>query len=292
MSDRVTDIRDTPNELRTIFDALSDGLVVCDMSGTIIEVNETACSLFAASRPAMLGRSIGRLAVEPASEATTWLGQAEPGGVATFEWQAQADGGRRFWAEIVLRRVALSAREVGLGVVRDITERKQTLDSLMLAARRDLLTGLPNRQDLEDILQHEIARYERYGGYLCIAVGQIDELTTIANTSGRHVAEDVFKRVAGFLRDRLRKSDYLARFGDAEFALLIHDARPDNAARMLNRMRNALQHQPIPELGGPVNMSFGLTAYRLTDTPHELLTRLSQALALTSKTGHHRIVTG
>ena len=297
MSDRTLDIRNDRTQLSTIFDALSDGILICDLDGAILEINETARHLFAGDRQAMIGRPIGHLAMEhstdPQREVLSWLTEAELGTAEIFEWHCRGQAGRQFWAEMTMRRIALAGHAVGLAVIRDITERKLALDALLQAARRDLWTGLPNRQDFDDVLQHEIARYERYGGYLCIAVGQIDELPAVYEKFGPHVADEVFKNVAGFLRGRLRKSDYLARSGDEEFALLIHDSRPDNAARMLNRMRSALQHQTIPEIDQPVTLSFGLTGYRLTDTPDELLTRLGQALALAKSTGHHhRVVTG
>lgn len=294
MSDRIPPIREDRTQLCTIFDALSDGVLVCDARGEVVEINDTACALFAVTRYAAIGRSIAAVVLANASEppdAAAWFAQAKPGDEAVFEW-SRGQGERALWIEMTLRRISLAGQAAGLAVVRDATERRRTIVSLMRAARRDELTGLPNRQDFEDILQHEIARYERYGGYLSIALGQIDEPQALDVQFTRPLAASAFQQVAAFIRGRLRKSDYMARSGSEEFAFLIHDARPDNAARMLNRMRHGLQQHAIPEIGRSLTLCYGLTAYRLGDTPENLLTRMAQAVAIARKTPHHRVVTG
>lgn len=295
MNHPITDLRDDRAKLCTIFDAIGDGVAVCDVSGRIVDINNAACDLFAAPRSAATGRPIADFTADPAAEATVeaafaWLADAAPGAAAAkFEWRCRTgDGSHAFDAEITLRPIAFDGRPFGLAVIRDISEHKALVASLVDGTRRDPLTGLPDRRDFADMLPYEIARYERYGGYLCVVLGRLDEFD---HGDPRRTAA-VVKNVAGFVRGRLRRSDYVARAGDEEIGLLIHDTRPDVTARMLSRLRTALQHHEVPELTHPIGISFGLTGYHLGDTPEGMLTRLREAVDLASvANGHHRVVT-
>lgn len=294
MSERLTDIRDDRAKLSAIFDALSDGVVICDLSGEVAEINDTACELLATGRHLAIGQKLGRLSStteETLRPALAWLERAELGSTASFEWDCRTAKGRAFWAEVTLRRITLGDHPLGLAVIRDITERKRLIATLIEGTRRDPLTGLPDRRDLDDILPYELARYERYGGYLCIALGHVEEVHAVAADADLPISDASVCGAAEFLRGRLRKSDYVGRIGQDEFVLLIHDTRPDIAARMLNRLRLALLHVEAAEINHALGISFGLTGYRLGDTPEDMLTRLREALALARTSGHHRVVT-
>jgi diguanylate cyclase (GGDEF)-like protein len=274
-----------------------DAVLVCRTDGTIIEANEAASVLFRLDAcRSLLGGRLTDLPISGTSEAWTeiagWLIAAPSGSSRTCELQAAPAAGDPLWAEIRLRRVSLAGGDAALVVIRDITDQKAAQDALLETTRYDLLTGLPNRRAFREVLDHEMARYERYGGYLCVAIGSVVDFRAVDRAHGAAAGDAAIAKIAASLRQRLRKSDYMARWGRDEFAFLIHDTRPDTAMRMLNRMEAAVEHQPILEIGSPVRLRFGVTGYRLSDKQDDVLDRIERARAAAAQDQRKSVVVG
>jgi len=277
-----------------IFDSVGDGILVCDAeTGRITEVNAAGCAMFGAAREDLVGRTIGALStgVPPYGQrdAMSWLDQARSAGPKLFEWHCKAKNGRFFWGEILLRCVSLGDRPVGVAIVRDITERKRKLDEVAEQARHDMLTGLPNRRDFDDRLQHELARCERYGGLLSVAMGDIDNFKIVNDTFGHQIGDEVLKRLAQFLRKDLRRTDYIARWGGEEFTMLLPGTRLEAATTVLERVRTTIASYTIAEIGGAVTLSFGVTEFVKSDTPAGLLNRVDHALYQSKQNGRNQV---
>ncbi len=249
--------------------------------------------MFGFSREELIGRRIEALStgVPPYTQRDTvaWFERAQSSGPQTFEWHCKAKDGRVFWAEISLRCVSFGGHPVGLAILRDITGRKRLQDAVVEQARHDALTGLPNRRDFDDRLQHEIARSERYGGPLCVAMGDIDNFKIVNDTFGHQAGDAVLKRMAEFMRKSLRRTDYIARWGGEEFTILLPETRLGIATELLDRLRAGIASQAIPEIGGAVTLSFGVTAYAPSDTPDDLLSRIDRALYASKETGRNKV---
>jgi diguanylate cyclase (GGDEF)-like protein/PAS domain S-box-containing protein len=279
---------------RTIFDAVGDGIFVCDAAtGRLTQTNHACCAMFGAAKDELVGHSIGSLSAGTSAytqrNAMNWLQKAQLSGPQLFEWRCKAKGGRLFWGEISLRCTTLEGRPVGLAVIRDITNRKQQEEQLTREAHLDALTALPNRRDFDEMLQREILRSERYRGPLCVAMGDIDHFKIVNDSLGHHVGDAVLKSLAEFMRRRLRRSDYVARWGGEEFAILLPETTLEVAEIVLDRLRASIARHVIPELGRPVTLSFGITVYRRADSADELVERVDQALYQSKQSGRNQI---
>src|SRR5712692_3797275 len=295
MSESDAKARPKGNErFQVIFDAVGDGILICDAeTGRITEVNAAGCVMFGAARDDLVGCTIEALSngIPPYAQrdAMSWLDKARTAGPQLFEWHCKARNGRFFWGEISLRCGSLGDRPVGVAIIRDITERKRKLDEVAEQARHDMLTGLPNRRDFDDRLQHELARCERYGGSLSVAMGDIDNFKIVNDTFGHQIGDEVLKRLAQFLRKDLRRTDYIARWGGEEFTMLLPGTRLEAATTVLERVRTTIATYAIPEIGGTVTLSFGVTEYAKSDTPSELLNRVDHALYQSKQNGRNRV---
>lgn len=116
--------------LRTIFDAINDGVVILDpASGVILDANHKTVELYGWTRAELLGKDICELSSNVApytqSDAAAWMALARAGESPTFEWQARSKDGKVFWVEVSMRQDEIDGADRLLVSIRDIEVRKQ-----------------------------------------------------------------------------------------------------------------------------------------------------------------------
>jgi len=82
----------------------------------------------------------------------------------------------------------------------------------------DQLTSLYNRRHLDNVLDSEISRFNRYGGSLCLIICDIDHFKSVNDELGHQTGDKVLVEFARILRDAIRKTDCVGRWGGEEFA--------------------------------------------------------------------------
>ena len=148
------------------------------------------------------------------------------------------------------------------------------------AAHTDVLTGLPNRRSLFDLLDND-----RRGGALLFC--DLDHFKPVNDQHGHQVGDDVLREVADRLRACVRADDVVARTGGDEFVILAHGATTGQAAELGRRISTALR-VPFIVPGGTVDLGISIgiagTDAPLSDT---VLARADQAM-LADKARRHR----
>jgi diguanylate cyclase (GGDEF)-like protein len=125
-------------------------------------------------------------------------------------------------------------------------------------AASDPLTGLANYRRLLDVLDTETERTLRTGRPFAVLLLDLDGLKRINDTYGHLVGSRALCRVADILRFYCRAIDTAARYGGDEFALVLPEARDEEAQRVAQRIRDTLaadQEQP------PISASIGISIY-------------------------------
>jgi diguanylate cyclase (GGDEF)-like protein len=128
-----------------------------------------------------------------------------------------------------------------------------------LEARTDTLTGLPNRRSWEEGLIREVARQARRGTPLCVLMVDLDHFKRLNDTHGHAAGDIALAGVAAILRGQARQSDVLARVGGEEFALLLPDCAPVDAAARAEEIRLVVE-QTAATWRTPVTVSIGVAA--------------------------------
>ncbi len=113
-------------------------------------------------------------------------------------------------------------------------ERYRTLRSLMSC---DSLTGLLNHTSIMASLDHEVARTSRNGGPLSFVMLDIDNFKKINDSYGHAVGDSVLKGLSRLLQQRLRKTDFVGRYGGEEFAIIMPETSLLNAAEVMCEVR-------------------------------------------------------
>jgi diguanylate cyclase (GGDEF)-like protein/PAS domain S-box-containing protein len=130
--------------------------------------------------------------------------------------------GSPFWNEFYLAPVRNDEGIVThfVGVMNDVTEAKTYEEQLAHQANYDGLTGLANRNLLQDRLQQSIAAARRTGGSVAAIFLDLDNFKVVNDSLGHNVGDEMLRVVAARLRSSVRESDTVARLGGDEFVVL------------------------------------------------------------------------
>jgi len=239
-------LRDSEERLRTVFDSVSDVILVYDIAaGAIIDANPRAFEMFGYTRDEMMKLDLRVLlgSVSPCTleDAMPVLKSAVSGAALTVEWSCNAKDGHSFWIEVSLRKTQFSGREILLATARDITDRKRIDEQVIYMARHDSLTGLPNRAVFVDALQQAIERAKRGAESFAVLYLDLDHFKDVNDTLGHPVGDLLLCALAERLRTTIRGMDTVARFGGDEFALIQAGiSQPLDAAALADKVLKSI----------------------------------------------------
>ncbi|MNZ12763.1 Response regulator PleD [compost metagenome] len=168
---------------------------------------------------------------------------------------------------------------------------QDNLEAQRQKALQDPLTGLPNRAAWSERLAIEVARQQRYGGELLLAVIDIDHFKRVNDGYGHLAGDKVLKIIAGELGRRLRKTDFIARFGGEEFVLLLPSTPLQGGEQLLESLRAAIAACPFHFKGERVSitLSAGLAAMGAGEPADAAFQRADQALYRAKHQGRDRV---
>ncbi len=169
---------------------------------------------------------------------------------------------------------------------------------LFEAATLDGLTGLWRREPVLEQLEREWHRATRYGRPLAVAMADVDLFKAINDRYGHLVGDVVLSWVARTLRQGLRASDFLGRFGGEEFLLVFPETDAGGARAVAEKLRQRVADGVIRLEGDQslqVTVSFGVAAYEpgQSSAPAsviQLIQRADQHLLQAKEAGRNRVV--
>jgi diguanylate cyclase (GGDEF)-like protein len=151
-------------------------------------------------------------------------------GVLVVGWRTPRTRVRRS----VTEALALLAAEAAVAM-----ERADRFSSVASLAASDPLTGLPNRRRWDEEAARMVARAERTGEPLTIALMDLDRFKSYNDGHGHQAGDRLLKEASAAWRDQLRAGDLLARWGGEEFAVALPGAAAEQAVPVLERLRRA-----------------------------------------------------
>ncbi len=163
-----------------------------------------------------------------------------------------------------------------------------------LRAMTDLLTELPNREAWQERLSFEYNRWQRYGHSLTVGVLDIDLFKRINDSYGHKAGDRVLQLVAREFRERLRTTDFVARFGGEEFVVLFPETEPADARTVVDKLREDVGKLPFHFRGEPVTVTFsaGLAGFVAGDTEESVFDRADRALYQAKDAGRDQVMIG
>ena len=266
--------RDGARQLSDAFSYASIGLAVVDGTRGIVEAaNPALAALLGDDRESLTGVPFVDL-VEPAARAELERVAGEvragvsPG--ARFEARVRQSEGRGRWALIAMSRAAADDGDRLVVQVEDIHERKVVEAKLAHQATHDMLTGLPNRAELMELMAAAFEAQEP----LALLFIDLDRFKWSNDSLGHEAGDRLLVEVADRLRRVLRPGDVVARLGGDEFVVLAHGVREVSTAVALADRVMEVVRRPVSLPAGResyASASIGIAIAGAEDGPDTLL---------------------
>jgi diguanylate cyclase (GGDEF)-like protein len=177
--------------------------------------------------------------------------------------------------------------------VTDSTE-KALLEQLYQSSVLDALTGAHNREYFNTALSTELEQTPSNAS-LCLLMLDIDHFKKVNDTCGHPAGDAVLVEVVERIQLRLRPSDILCRFGGEEFAVILRTTTLPQAARLAERLRQAMRKQKfvVAQQGISVTTSIGCASLECCAperSPEALIAAADRRLYAAKRTGRDRVV--
>lgn len=218
--------------MRRAMDASSDGIMVADHrldNAALVYVNHAFERITGFAAVDAIGQSARFLhAADIDQSGQSALDYAiQAGNEARVELRTFRKDGEPFWSELAVAPVRDADDQVShvIGVLTDITERKQWEAQLEYQATHDALTALPNRLLLADRVQQAILGARREESCVALMLLDLDRFKLVNDSLGHDVGDTLLKDIAARLTSRIREGDTVARLGGDEFVVVakVHD---------------------------------------------------------------------
>jgi len=321
-------LRVVPVAREHVVNSISDGVIVIDARGRIVDMNPAAKALMQLLRPGSAGDIIGADAADLGALSVA-ADLAAQGVAPTMTYDRRSVALTPDLHADLRITVVSDARGRYLGrvlVCRDITDlvdaRAQMESQLDLVnalqqelvelSLRDPLTGLHNRRHLDEALNVALANADRTGRPVSMLIIDADHFKAVNDRHGHQVGDATLVALAALLRAGVRTGDTIARFGGEEFVVLMPGADRREARRRAEQLCAACQEEmgniegaestgveshrldvvtssaPQP---APVTVSIGLGVYpEDASTADALLAAADRALYLAKKNGRNQVV--
>jgi len=200
------------------------------------------------------------------------------------------DAGKRLVAQLEQKNQSLEAqvaeRTRELSWVNQQLQRQ--LDENRELAERDALTRIANRYRLEQALQQECRRAQRFREPLAVIAMDVDGFKLINDRYGHAQGDAALVHVVENLRTCLRDHDLLARWGGDEFVMVMPQTTLDEALAVAGRLRQAMvQVEQIGE--SRLTLSYGVVQWQEGEGQSDLLGRADKALYRAKGAGKNAI---
>ena len=169
---------------------------------------------------------------------------------------------------------------------KDIEEKNKLLEKLSIT---DELTKIYNRRKLDELLQSELNRCERFSHTFSVAILDIDHFKKINDTYGHQMGDKVLIEIADTLKTHMRKTDYVGRFGGEEFVIICPESDKNGIYKLMENIRKDIQNHDFKGVG-QVTASFGISILKEKDNIESLLKRADIALYQAKAAGRNKVV--
>jgi diguanylate cyclase (GGDEF)-like protein/PAS domain S-box-containing protein len=270
--------------LERLFSLVSDLVVATDRAGRIVLVNPAWEETLGWSEHELLGRSVFEL-VHPDDRAATRALAADSPTITDFTNRYRHKDGSWRWLLWSGRRDA----DLWYAVAKDVTERL----TLERRALYDDLTHLANRALLLDHLRAAIARLGRFEDtLLAVLFLDLDGFKLINDGHGHEVGDHVLAEAAHRLRQVVRETDMISRFGGDEFVIVAESLEHEDEALLLaDRVIDTLSREyRLPTGAAALSCSVGISiAASPRAAPEAILREADTAMYRAKTRGSHRV---
>ena len=233
------------HRFRAAMDATADAItLVSRATMRFVEVNATACRMLGYTRDELLQMGPSEIGAGTHEQLAHTYDSIIAGKAANAikEMRLKRRDGSGLLVETQRHAQRSGADWIIVGVIRDITERKEAERRLMRMAHYDALTDLPNRTLFAKTLSKTLTRAKGRGGSIALLFLDLDHFKIVNDTQGHPLGDELLCQVSERLIQSVRIRDTVARLGGDEFGIILAPRDGQERARALaERIREVLR---------------------------------------------------
>ncbi|MBS3667097.1 diguanylate cyclase [Halomonas boliviensis] len=277
--------------LDSVLNAAPQGMFVANIKGDITYMNPALLEMLGISIDVPMKTWLEQIHADDVGGAKDmWLHSLQTGSDFVRQLRFLRSDNELLWLDIHARVVMLSqdGHTLGLvGVVKDITERRQQEAIQRWEAEHDPLTGLLNRRGFERRLEEAFADFQKTSTPSALLLFDLDHFKPINDEGGHALGDEMLRRIAQVVAWEVRRSDHVARQGGDEFGVLLPSCTLAQARRIAESLRQSVSEISVTHAGKEymVTLSIGVTTFDEIDTSVEDV--LSRADAGSYKAKEH-----
>ncbi|MBA2668444.1 MAG: GGDEF domain-containing protein [Trueperaceae bacterium] len=258
--------------LRAIYEHMVDGILVVNAQGVVVCANPAASRMLSGNGATIEGKVFGFPIVDRNAVVIDLI--ADLRGVRSAEMRVSA--------------VEWRGEPAHLLSLRDITEQVTLIGDLERAANFDTVTGLPNRSQFHQRLEHAVRESRRHAGLVALLFIDLDDFKAVNDLYGHGIGDEFLALAGRRLEALLRENDTLARLGGDEFTVVLTQLQhPREAEVVANKIIKSFR-APFDIATHAINCgaSIGITVFpQDADTVEDLVRKADSAMYVAKNAG-------
>lgn len=164
---------------------------------------------------------------------------------------------------------------------------------LEFSAHHDNLTGVYNRQFFEQVVQDTVEHIKRRSDSVSVMFIDIDHFKRVNDQYGHMAGDQMIKHIASTIKDTVRESDSIFRWGGEEFCVILPGIVQDDARQLSEKVRHAVRDSHIRFEGTQISVtvSIGVTQRGSVESFEDCLQRTDEALYAAKNNGRDQVCT-
>ena len=263
-------------------------LVKSDLEGKIVHANDTFLKLTSYTQDQLLGVSYCSVCTNDAADTleSECFSSMDNAGEYNGILECKRADGSSYWADthVVVEYDENNNKTGYLIFQQDVTQKV----ALEKASITDTLTQVNNRMQFDKISQQRLEEFSRYEKISSLIICDIDDFKLINDKHGHSKGDEVLKEFAKVLKQNVRFTDTLARWGGEEFVILLPQADITHAVSAATKIRSAIEKHDF-DCDERVTASFGVSITQKGDTQTDWFNRADKALYLAKESGKNSV---
>ena len=260
--------------LDSVLNATPQGMFITNCDGAITYMNPALLEMLGIDSAFQVEELLQHIHSEDRAGAKDmWRHSLKNGSDFVRQLRFKRSDSETYWLDFHARAVVLKLGGQALGwvgVVKNITERREREAIQRWEAEHDPLTGLLNRRGFERRLEEAFAEFKKTNTSSALLLFDLDHFKPINDQGGHALGDEMLRRVAQVVVLKVRRSDHVARQGGDEFGVLLSRCTLSQAEKIADTLRRAVSAVSVIHEGKEyrVTMSIGVTTFNESDT-HE-----------------------
>lgn len=258
--------------LDSVLNAVPQGMFVANIKGDITYMNPALLEMLGISADVPMATWLEQIHVDDSDGAKDmWFHSLRNGSDFVRQLRFLRSDEELLWLDVHARVVMISqdGHTLGLvGVVKDITERRQQEAIQRWEAEHDPLTGLLNRRGFERRLEEAFAEFQKTSTPSALLLFDLDHFKPINDEGGHALGDEMLRRIAQVVAWEVRRSDHVARQGGDEFGVLLPSCTLSQAQKIAESLRLAVGEVSVTHQDKvyTVTLSIGVTTFNELDS--------------------------